>query len=961
MSNPSRSLASGLDWRKVFQAVGLDEPHCSDLPQAMPCPLCETGALTVMSDHVLNGQWFHCSGCQFAGDLIEFSAKMLKFPIGGCINFLEFHQLFESKLCDDDLARYKTQQIDFRLRFRQFWEAAKHAPSQTATVGTNGRLVLRRFCLNDFVYQETWCERGGRLFGIAKRQVIEDLFAPMSYEEQDRLNRQGRSSRRRGGGPGKRRLFEGHDWDEILVIAHFDLPGRIIGFTFIGGDLDNPLIVFKRINLGCSVSRPRESGLGFLEALNGAPHPSFERTVFIFFDVELATLLHARHLRSFARPLPVVLARSTRDVRLLHLPPNMEECKLIFCGNLRETLPLAKAFNGNVSSYQVSEAEIRENLKHRDPVSFLWQFQKRAVSWFAALQRSMPLLPKPELEVLLGSLQLSPRESEMVQRGLNGAASERFAELTPHRIQCKQVPVGAFTVEETQDGWIARKEQVEQLICNRPIRIESIYQIDSVDVAYGISVRMDDSTAKFVATKADLKHDSLFDFVAWQLRNEFNEHLEFVPHKWGKLALSLALQFSKPEIIPHADRVGWNQARMRFQFPRFAILNSGQIDSTPMPKFDEDRDIPGENLVAPSCNRQAVAMLSRRTSETQFVWALSACVVNNLLAGNCTRESFGIVLDGDYSHETGVRTAKALGCSTVCTDERRSNSLLHFISARCGAQDFPSIIQFPSDGRPEITSAWIDEVNLRRAILPLPTPAAIAVGLHRGFVRLRSHDHPHPLGALVSSAGWLIPSYLEDLCGRKKQIRFWSGRNEIISVLHDMAEWLERCGGDPKAAFAGEKLLVFDSLSLAEAFVELVEWMQSPCDLWSDDGLKPKSSRSKVPLVIHEPSGNSDEGRLVQVRHMAINEILRQKRAPAIRLDDIRADLEAQSAWRGMSNHDEHGSMWSIDAEWWNRTTASARRKLRPASSQPRNVLNDGPVERENLDAACAVFDDSPQ
>lgn len=959
MSNPSRSLASGLDWRKVFQAVGLNEPNCSDLPQAMPCPLCETGALTVMSDHVLNAQWFHCSGCQFAGDLIEFAAKVLKFPIGGCINYLEYHQLFESKLCDDDLASYKTQQIDFRLRFRKFWEAAKHVPSETATIGTNGRLVLRRFCLNDFVYQENWCERGGRLFGIAKRQVIEDLFAPLSYEEQDRLNRQGRSSRRRGGGPGKRRLFEGHDWDEILVIAHFDLPGRIIGFTFIGGDLDNPLIVFKRINLGCSVSRPRESGLGFLEALNGAPHPSFERTVFVFFDVELATLLHARHLRSFPRPLPVVLARSTRDVRLLHLPPNLEECKLIFCGNLRETLPLAKAFNGNVSSYQVSEAEIRENLKHRDPVSFLWQFQKRAVSWFTALQRSMPSLPKPELEVLLGSLQLSPRESEMVQRGLNGTASERFAELTPHRIHCKQVAVGAFTVEETQDGWIARKEQVEQLICNRPIRIESIYQIDSVDVAYGVSVSLDDGTVKFVATKADLKTDSLFDFVAGQLRNNFNEHLEYIPHKWGKLALSLALQFSKPSIIPHADRVGWNQARMRFQFPRFAILNTGQIDSTPMPKFDEDRDIPGESLVAPSCNRQAVATLSCRTSETQFVWALAGCVVNNLLAGNCTRESFGIVLDGDYSHETGVRTAKALGCSTVYTDERGSNSLLRFISARCSAQDFPSLIQFPGDRQPEITSAWIDEVNLRRAILPLPTPAAIAVGLHRGFVRLRSHDHPLPLGPLASSAGWVIPSYLEDLCSRKKQIRFRSNQNEIISVLHDMAEWLERCGGDPKAVLAAEKLLMFDFLSPAEAFVELVEWMQSPEVVTSNAGLTPRSSRQKVAHVVTEPSEAADQAKLVQVKPMVINEFLRRKRAPAIRFDDIQADLESQSAWRGMTNYYDQDSTWLIDQDWWNRAVAGARRKLRPAAPQSGKVLNDGPDECENLDESCVVFDES--
>ncbi len=959
MSNPSLALASRLDWRKVFQLIGLDEPRSSDLPQAMPCPLCDVGALTVMSDHVLNSLWFHCSDCQFAGDLIEFSAKILKCSIGGCINFLETHQLFEMQLRDVDLANYRTQQIDLRLRIRKFWETAKHAPSEPATVGATGSLVLRRYCLGDFIYQDHWRERGGQLFGIAQRQVIEDLFAPLSFAEQDRLNRQGRSSRRRGGGPGKRRLFEGHNWNEVLVIAHSDLPGRIIGFTFIGGVLDNPQIVFKRINLGCCVSQPRESGLGFLEALNGAPHPQFGQHVFVFLDPEVATLLHSRHLRESCRPLPVLLARSSRNFRPLHLPPDLDDCKLIFCGPLMDTLPLAKAHNGSVSTYEIPEAEVQDNLKRRDPVSFLWQFQKQPIPWVSALRRLLPSLPKAQADVLLDSLELSPRESEKLQQGLGGSAGERFSDLTPHRLRGKQIPVGSFTVEETSEGWIARKPGVEQLICNPPIRIETIYRTESRDVAYGIAVRRENDTLRLMAVESDLKRSTLFDFVAVELRNGFNEHLEFIRHKWARLSMSLALQFSKPEIIPYAGRVGWNPSRLRFQFPQFAILNNGEIDTTPMPAIHKDRDVPGTELATPFSCRQSVAMLSRATSETQLIWALAACVAHNLLAGNCTREPVGVVLDGAFAHETGERAARALGCGSVHTLERGNESVFKFISTQCGAHDFPSVVDFGTNSRLEITTAWIDAPQLRRAILSLPTYAAIAVSLHRGFVRIRSHELPLPLGPLSSATGWIIAAYLEDVCRRKKLIEFRANQNEIISVLHDMAEWLERCGGDPKTVLAGEKLLVFDFNSPATAFVELVERMRSEGDIVTIVGHTTEAVRSKTPGAIVEPSGDDIQSEPIQIRHVVINEVLRRKRTPAIRTDDIQADLETLSAWRGMIDQDDQDSIWLIDADWWNRTAAAIRRKPRRSPATFRKVAIDGPTEGEDSAEPCVVFDDS--
>lgn len=958
MSNPVKSLASQLDWREVFAVIGLDYPNRSVLPQSTPCPFCKNGALTVMSDHVLDTQWLHCCVCRFAGDLIEFAARVLDCSIELTVSHLDSHGMFQTPLGDDDLAHYRIQHLDYRKRINAFWDRAKQAPAQSDSIGANGRLLLRKCRLNDFVYQDEWKNRGGQLFGVARREEIENLFAPKSFEIQERSNHRDRTSRRRGGGPGSRRLFHGREWDEVLVIAHSDLPERIIGFSFMGGDVDQPQLVFKRVNVGCCVARPRESGFGFMEAINGIPHPVFGRHVFVFLDAEAATILHARHLRESYRPLPILLAKSTRDYFPVALLPDLEECRLIFCGPLSETLPLAKAHNAMVATYSIPELDIANNLKHRTSSTFLSLFQRSAVPWVEGLRQLLATSSKAQGEVLVRSLQLSPRESEALQRGLGGSAGERFAELTPHRLGGNQVPLGAFTVEETPDGWIARKPGTEVVICNRPLRIESIYKSASGDVAYGVVVHLPSQNYKFIALEGDIKECSLFQVVADQLRDQSHEHLAFAQHKWAKHSLSLALGFSEPQVIPYADRVGWNPARLRFQFPQFAILSTGDIDSTPMPIVEHDNRPPASELTPPARARQAAVMLSRLAPDAQLIWTLAACVAHNLLAGNCTREPIGVVLDGLSAQETGTKAARALGCGRIDSQNRGSRSILRFISPLCGAHDFPSVVDLGLQSRTEVTTDWIDDPHLRRAIVPLPFHAAIAVSLHQSFVRIRAHEFPFALGPLESAAGWIIPSYLEDLCRRRKLIDFQTSKSEVLAVLYDMANWFERCGGNPKAILAGEQLLAIDSLTPAIAFVELVERMRSKNDIACVVRGETNTAHPKKPIAVIEPSARGSQADVVQISPRVVNEVLRRKRVLALRTDDVRVDLEFHSALRGTVDDDE-GTSWLIDAGWWNQEKTTIRRKLRLlSSSNCATALIDGPTEQENQVERCPVFSD---
>ena len=564
-----------------------------------------------------------------------------------------------------------------------------------------------------------------------------------------------------------------------------------------------------------------------------------------------------------------------------------------------------------------------------------------------ALNRLMTTASSADLEVLINRLNLTAAQSNQLLRGLEPKAGERLAHVGPHRIGGRSIDVGGRIVKETVGGWSVMQAGKEEIICDWPIRIETIFKTDAGNTLYEVAVHCSNVPVKLIIAEEDLKRSTLLDVVACEMKNNYGLPLNFTLRKWAKKSFAIAMQFSEPQLVMHSDRIGWTQERNRFQFPQFSILYGGRIDPTPMPSREPDPVRPASELSAPAPARESVARLSRCSPETQIIWALAACVSHNLLAGNCLREPLGVVLDGQFALETGVSAATALGCSSVDVALRGNASILQYISKECGAHDFLSLVRFPGNAKPQINTAWLDDPHLRLAILPLPPAAAIAVSAHPGFVRIRAHEYPQPLGLLASAARWIIPAYLEDLCRRHKQIYTWVEENDLLSLLHDMAEWLARTGGDPKAVLAGQKVLAFDSRSPALAFVELVENMRRADQIRYAVSPAETSGTAKIPVAVVEHGSAAGQTSAVEVRLGVINEVLRKQRVPVIRPDDVRTDLESQSAWRG-TVPGEAEEDWLIDADWWGTQTATVRKKLRPYSSpNSRTVPLDEPSERE--------------
>jgi len=926
MSNPSQSLTCLLDWSQVFQAIDLEVPRRCVLPQSMRCPHCESGTLTIMQDFVLHSQWFYCHGCRFAGDLIELAAKLMDRPIPLAIEYLKSQSLFSRQVNETDLSNYLTEQVGYRSQINTFWNAASQVGAPFGALGKSGYRLLCKFQMDQNVMQAAWAEREGRFFGVSSRERVEELFFPQSFAVQMRSNHPGKFSCRRGGGPGKRRLFEGQDWDEVIVIPHSDLPGRIIGFTFIGGNIDDPAVVYKRANIGNCVNNPRESGLGFLNAIDESSSLDFKSVAFVFGDAKLVTLLHARNFRESQQPLPVLLAHQSRDFRVLNLPPDLADRKVICCGPLMETLPLAKSANAMVSLYQISDAETRDSLKHNLLYHWLRLYQRKAVPWVTALRHQMDNLQPADLDILLSRMNLTADQCRCLVRGLGESAGERLAHSGSHRIGRKSIIVRGQTIIECENGWSIRRSRKDESICNWPIRIERVYRMRSGDDQYEVSVHCSKEPVKLIIAQNKLKSSTLFDLVSDELEVTGNHHLQYAVRKWAKESFSIAMKFSEPQFVNDSDRVGWVPDRHRFQFPKFSILNNGDVDSKPMPIHD--RSCPATDLSAPLPCREFVALLSRISAETQIIWALAACITHNLLVGNCLREPLGVILDGRYARETGVNAAHALGCGEVDVADRGKAKISDYVSSRCGAHDFPTVVNFGAHSEYRISATWLDDPSLRQAVLPLPSCTAIAVSSHQGFVRICMNDHPQPLGRLTLAAQWIIPSYLEDLCHRKKQFRAWDRDNSLLTVLGDLAEWFERAGGNPKAVLAAQKVLTFDSRSLAMAFVELAEQMRdsSKIRFASPVGHTPGSAR--IPIAVIDRQLDAGWPQVMQVNTGTMNEVLRKNFAPAIHLDDVQSDLVTQAAWHGIVPT-EHGDDWLIRAEWWTRQINTIRRKLR--------------------------------
>ncbi|NQV22853.1 MAG: hypothetical protein HQ518_00675, partial [Rhodopirellula sp.] len=450
MANNAESLSRHVPWTQLLPHLGLTHESTS-LPALADCPLCKDGKLRVYRDFLLNSEWLYCHSCRFAGDTIEFAAAVWNVEVVEAVARLRHEEVLPHDTSEESIDLYLDQIIGLRVRLREFEKNSIERMARDKTGGLYS--LLRKFSIERFVGTPRWQEQGAKLVWGASCREVEDLFYPGSYEVRDRSNRNGKSSERRGSGPGERRLFKGEGWNDVLVVPYYDLPGRVCSLLIIGREAkpENDDVLFKPLNIGGNRRDIRESGVSSLLNLVGKPHKDFGDTLFVIADPFLALWLQLRHLRDHSAPLPIV--GSVLDERFSpeHVFDQLPARRIIFWGPKRDhrLFRQAVAAGGDVSPLSITTRQLLRQTGGMPSKIWLHELAKNAVPWPDALADELTSLDDLDVQNLLSGLKLTPAELERIPWHDDFDVGSRIERLNLHAVRRRRAFVKNCAIVET--------------------------------------------------------------------------------------------------------------------------------------------------------------------------------------------------------------------------------------------------------------------------------------------------------------------------------------------------------------------------------------------------------------------------------------------------------------------------------------------------------------------------------
>ena len=756
MANPARSLSRVVSWFRVLPALGVNAAT-GLLPITTACPLCHGEKLRILDDKVLGGQWTHCGQCDFAGDLVELAGRAWGLEIGATVAQLTDLDLLDEQVAPEQIDGYQRCHVEYRRRLARFWQEAR----RQITKPTASPLweLMRRFAIQDQIFSPMWQEGMGHLVGSADCRQVQEVFHPGSYAAAPRTNPSGKATVRRGAGPGASRLFPGAGWADVLVVAFHDLPGRISGFLFIGRDADPAAgdVVFKPANYESSTVPFHEAGLGMWRAAEQQPHWILGRVLFAFSDPLLALRLQGQNARESGAPLPIVIsgldARARTEASLAHFSGR----PLVFWGRDPIILRQAKAVDGLVSSYTLSDKEIAGGLRHREPAGWLQIILKHARPWRLVLGEQLLRCDVRAAEALLAHMEFSPEELRHFIASSHYELRERLDRCSPLRIAARRVVANGKTIVETQEGWVI--ERTGELVCNAAIRMEEVATTSAGEVFYRGIAHFLAADHAFNVSKADVDERGLLSCLFSSLLQSGAGVLQY-GRNWDRAALSIAMQMGQPRAITGFDRIGWQPEREAFLFPRFAITRSGEVRDDLPPMRTED-PVPALALIEPRPHlfREELDDLSADTPEVAVFWAVAAGVIHNLLAAAMRYPACGVLLDGPGAALTGAAAARSLGCLAI--DLRRRSpreTILEQINLACVRHDWPAALSLPESRALQVTPQWIESPGAHNAILSLNPYATLALATNGGFHLVHSEEPAAPWRFLAKRPSKSFPA-----------------------------------------------------------------------------------------------------------------------------------------------------------------------------------------------------------
>jgi hypothetical protein len=210
------------------------------------------------------------------------------------------------------------------------------------------------------------------------------------------------------------------------------------------------------------------------------------------------------------------------------------------------------------------------NRRFKPVEEWLAELAAGARDWRDALEASVAGMADVRVFAYLNAVGMSPSEVDEFARSMSGPVGDGVRRAAEGANKAKPVAVGGRLVEEGPDGW---RTGAGALVSSATIRIDEIVRLPvRGDSYYRGVVKSSGVSHQFEAPSGEVDADP----ARW-LDRFLGTRGDALVHdpSWGKRLSLLARHFHKPTVVDACDRVGWDEARRAFHFPRWSLFDGG--------------------------------------------------------------------------------------------------------------------------------------------------------------------------------------------------------------------------------------------------------------------------------------------------------------------------------------------------------------------------------------------------
>jgi hypothetical protein len=777
---PPKDLSRLLTPNRVLAAAGISVKGV--LPEVTTCPGCKHEGLAIYMDptSVDSNRWMYCHHCGFRGDSLELYNLVRRAK--------DLHEAVVQAGLDDT----------FNLSSSEFTPEAvlsyvEYFPTQRKKIDT----MWKHFRAN----------LGVKLGpDLSRRMQNMHLWSTWNYG-------QGLIGKFMGGGGLKEinktigeEVLPKEGFKTSLIFNYQDVPGRTIGFQFIG-EKDRRFKFFHYNHT------PRtEGGLAMLDLLD-----TFEDTVFAVSDPIVAMHIQRRHLVDFNTPLKIVVFNDSTwsawesvsarqvvlwapriDWRLFH------QARLVKNGCITIHPQFHNLDNDTIYSYVIGR-----------PTNVTLQLMaKHARPWYDFFIDWATSDKQPEFEVRDAVKQLSfnPRERELLMDNCPRANRVRLENfLTDIQHDCRSVVVNRNKVFDRPDGWFTLSGlKSEELLLDTPVKLfREIVDTATATTYWHGALRHKFKMIEFVEEVNVIEKNP----NAW-LRDVLAREGLGIPtfnQVWAKYFIYLVKCFNDPKHVKLSTRMGI-QPDGDILMPLFKV-HEGQISEEET--YLDPKKTPGIGVKQPvkRAARQEDVVFPARTA---VIAGFAATIYNWLLALRdepaCPVIFVGPL--GSIGNAAARHICKVMSLTKQEVRYHWRDSL--YVLDNLKYAGLPTFIE------PQTYGLIRNFPNPFHKFCLLQAERSESTALACGGPWLRIYA-PN----LRSDSNNLPPvddmfNYLIDLQSRQYNL---PAGDLMDALLEDMAAWYQKYLGGQEGLLAALKTMVLSPLLPGDGLIELVCWL----------------------------------------------------------------------------------------------------------------------------------------